>query len=113
MSGFTRLVSWFLKNPYLFFKEDLVFSVPAGSLRKQNGTSLPAAVPAALGPLPDLGTGMPGSWPRLGSTLCFSSPLCAEAWGFPFCIPLSTLGKVGLARERKGSATGDEKWDLH
>lgn len=57
----------FFKSLFYFFKEDLVFSDPAGSLRKQSGVSLP--FPAALGlPYwtcgqgsldPDIGSGQP------------------------------------------------------
>lgn len=65
----------FLKALSVFFKEDLVFSVPAGSLRKRNSVSPPAAYPAALGLSRwTRGAGVPGSGPWL-------SPLCAQRGG--------------------------------
>lgn len=75
----------FFKSLFYFFKEDLVFSDPAGSLRKQSGVSLP--FPAALGlPYwtcgqgsldPDIGSGQPrASFPSLyrGIRLPFLHP---------------------------------------
>lgn len=97
-------------NPFsVLFKEDLVFLVPAGSLRNRAMILGLLPSPAALEPsIADLRTGMPGTWPRLKPVPCLSSLLCLR-----YCpeVSLSVLlppvGKItGLAQETKGSDPG-------